>query len=160
MAKKDKDALMIKGEAHPVSTFEEMENYFDKFLRNPFSLMTRPAFSGFDFPKIDDISPSVDIFEDKNDMVIKAEMPGMKKEDVNISITESSVTISGEKKQEDEVEKKDYHRIERSYGSFCRRFQLPDNVNSDKVKASFKNGVLEVRLPKTKKMKQKKVTIS
>jgi HSP20 family protein len=93
-------------------------------------------------------------------MVIKAEIPGMKKEDVNVSITGNTVTISGEKKQEEKVEKKDYYRVERSYGSFCRNFRLPDDVNSDKVKASFKDGVLEVRMPKTKEGKQKKIEIS
>ena len=114
----------------------------------------------FDFPKMDEIFPPVDIFEEKGDMVIKAEMPGMNKEDVNVSITENTVTISVEKKQEEEVENKGYYRVERSYGSFCRSLWLPENVNGDKVKASFKDGVLEVRLPKTKKGKQKKVTIS
>lgn len=160
MAKKEKGSELVKKEAtRPVSTFEEMENYFDRFFRQPFSMMARPAWHGFDFPRLDDVSPSVDIFEEKGDMVIKAEMPGIKKEDVNVSITDSMVTISGQKKQEEKVEKKDYHRVERSYGSFCRRFQLPENVNSDKVKASFKDGVLEVRLPKTKAGKKKKVAI-
>lgn len=161
MAKKEKNTELVKKqEARPVSTFEEMENYFDKFFRHPFSLMARPTWPGFDFPQLDDISPSVDIFEEKGDMVIKAEIPGMKKEDVNVSITENTVTISGEKRQEEKVEKKNYHRVERSYGSFCRRFQLPENINSDKIKASFKDGVLEVRLPKTKEGKKKKITIS
>ncbi len=161
MAKnKAKAELVKKEEVHPVSMFEEMESNFDRFLRHPFSMMMRPTRSAFDFPKMDDISPSVDIFEEKGDMVIKAEMPGMSKEDVNVSITENTVTISGEKKQEEKVEKKDYYRVERSYGSFCRSFRLPENVNGDKVKASFKDGVLEVRLPKTKEGKQKKITIS
>ncbi len=161
MAKKEAKAELVKKEeTRPVSQFEEMESYFDRFLRHPFSMMTRPTWPAFEFPKMDDISPSVDIFEEKGNMVIKAEMPGMNKEDVNVSISENMVTISGEKKQEEKVEKKDYYRVERSYGSFCRSFRLPENVNGDKVKASFKKGVLEVRIPKTKEGKQKKVTIS
>ena len=161
MAKKEAKAELVKKEeARPVSQFDEMESYFDRFFRHPFSMMTRPTWPAFDFPKMEDISPSVDIFEEKGEMVIKAEMPGMSKDDVNVSITENTVTISGEKKQEEKVEKKDYYRVERSYGSFCRSFRLPENVNSDKVKASFKEGVLEVRIPKTKEGKQKKVEIS
>lgn len=161
MAKKEAKAELVKKEeTRPVSQREEMESYFDQFFRHPFSMMTRPMWPAFDFPKMDDISPSVDIFEEKGNMVIKAEMPGMSKEDVNVSITENTVTFSGEKKQEEKVEKKDYYRVERSYGSFCRSFRLPENVNGDKVKASFKDGVLEVRLPKTKEGKQKKITIS
>lgn len=160
MAKEKKAELVKKEETRPASVFEDMENYFNNFFSHPFSLMARPTLTGFDMPKLDEISPSVDIFEEKGDMVIKAEIPGMKKEDVNVSITDNLVTISGEKKQEEKVEKKNYHRVERSYGSFCRRFRLPDDVKSDDVKASFKNGVLEVRLPKMKEGKQKKITIS
>ena len=158
--KKAKAEMVKKEETRPVSQFEEMESYFNRFFRHPFSMTRRPVWPAFDFPKMDEISPSVDIFEEKGDMVIKAEMPGMNKEDVNVSITENTVTISGEKKQEEKVEKKDYYRVERSYGSFCRSFRLPENVNSDKVKASFKGVVLEVRIPKTKGGKQKKVAIS
>ena len=161
MAKEEKHTELVrKKEAHPVSAFGEMENYYDKFFRHPFSLISRPAWPGFDFPKLEEVSPSVDIFEEKGDMVIKAEIPGMKKEDVNVSIMENIVTISGEKHQEEKVEKKDYHRVERRYGSFCRRFQVPANVSSDEVKASFKDGVLEVRIPKAEAEKQKNIKIS
>ena len=73
---------------------------------------------------------------------------------VDVVARSSMIKISGEKKQEEKVEKKDYYRVERSYGSFCRSFRLPENVNGDKAKASFKDGVLEVRLPKTKEGKQ------
>lgn len=160
MAKKEaKGELVKKQEARPVSMLEEMDSYFDKFFSHPFSLMARSAWPDFTFPNVDEVSPSVDIFEEKGDIVIKAEMPGIKKEDVNVSITENTVTISGEKKQEEKVEKKDYHRLERSYGSFCRRFRLPENVNSDKARASFEEGVLVVRLPKTEESKQKQIAI-
>ena len=115
MAKKEAKAELVKKEeTRPVSQFEEMGSYFDRFFRHPFSMTARPLWPAFDLPKMDDISPSVDIFEEKGDMVIKAEMPGMNKEDVNVSITENTVTISGEKKQEEKVEKKDYSRVDRS----------------------------------------------
>ncbi len=160
MAKKENTAELVKKEeTSSVSPFEEMEKNFDRFFRHPFSMMGPSTWPDFNFSKIGEMSPSVDIFEEKGDVVIKAEMPGIKKEDVNVTITENTVTISGEKKQKEKIEKKNYHREERRYGSFCRRFGLPENVNSDKANASFKNGVLEIRLPKTKESKQKKVMI-
>ena len=99
-------------------------------------------------------------FEEGSDMVVKADIPGIGKDDLNVSITENTLTISGEKKQEEKVEKKDFHRFERSYGSFSRSFRLPDNVNGEKAKANFTDGVLEVRIPKTKESKVKKISIS
>lgn len=157
--KKEKKELVTKEETRPDTYFGEMEGYFDRFFRHPFSLMNQP-WPFRDFPKIGEISPSIDIFEEGGDMVVKAELPGIAKENLNVAITENTLTITGEKKQEEKVQKKDYHRIERSYGSFCRSFRLPDNVNGEKAKASFKDGVLEVRLPKTKETKQKKITIT
>lgn len=157
--KKEKKELGTKEETRPDISFGEMEQYFDRFFRHPFSLVT-PGWPFRDFPKIGDISPSVDIFEEGAEMVVKAELPGIAKENLHVTIAENTLTITGEKKQEEKVEKKDYHRIERSYGSFTRSFRLPDNVNGDKAKASFKDGVLEVRVPKTKETKQKKITIT
>jgi len=105
-------------------------------------------------------SPSVDVSEDKDNVIIRAEMPGMFKDDVKISIQENVLTLKGEKKQEKEEKDKNYHRIERSYGSFCRSFQLPTSIKSDKVEASYKDGVLSVTLPKTEEVKPKEIPIS
>ncbi|WP_035245340.1 Hsp20/alpha crystallin family protein [Desulfogranum mediterraneum] len=161
MAKKEESTDLIRKEAtHPAGPFEEMERYFDRFFRHPFALSPAVSWPGFDLAGMDGMSPSVDIFAEKDELVIKAEMPGIKKEEVQVSISDNTVTISGEKKQEEKVERKDYHRLERRYGSFCRRFRLPEEVNSEKAKASFKDGVLEIRLPKSKTGKQKKITIS
>lgn len=148
-----------KEETYPVSPFEEMEKYFDRYFRHPFSMMRSENWPDFDFSKAGEMSPSVDIYEEGEKVIIKAEIPGMAKEDINVSIADNTVTISGEKKQEEKIEKKDYHREERRYGSFCRRFRLPENVNSDEVNASFKNGVLEICLPKIEGSKQKEITI-
>ncbi len=158
MAKKEKGVLVQREEARPVSPFAEMEQSFENFFRNPFAMMTHPMMQSF-MPKLTDMTPTVDIFEEGKEVVVKAEIPGVEKNDIDVSITENSLTISGEKKQEQKVEKKDYHRVERSYGSFSRSFRLPENVNGSKAKASFKDGVLEVRLPKTKETKQKKIEI-
>lgn len=159
--KREKGELVTKEETRPDTSFGDMERYFDRFFRHPFSQMTPGwPFREFPFSKVGEISPSVDIFEEGGDMVVKAELPGITKENLNVSITENTLILTGEKKQEEKVEKKNFHRIERSYGSFTRSFRLPDNVNGEKAKASFKDGVLEIRLPKTKEAKQKKITIT
>ncbi len=157
--KKEKAELVKKEETRPASYFDEMESYFDKFFRHPFSMMSHPMWPGAAFSKMDEIFPTVDIFEEGGNVVVKADIPGISKDDLNVSITENTLTLSGEKKQEEKVEKKNYHRVERSYGSFCRSFRLPANVNSDKATASFKKGVLEIRMPITKESKKKKITI-
>lgn len=159
MTKTKEKKLVVKEETRPDAYFGEMERYFDKFFRHPFSMMA-PSFAFRDFPKLGEISPAVDIFEEGNDLVVKAELPGIKKEDLDVTLTENRITISGEKKQEKKVEKKDYHRIESSYGSFTRSFRLPENVNGDKAKASFKDGMLNIRIPKTEEAKQKKITVT
>ena len=159
-AKRKRGEIMKKGESRPVSPFDEMESYFDRFFRHPFTIMARHSWPDFDFPGVSEIEPHVDIFEENGDIVIKAEIPGISKEDVNILISENTVTISGEKKQEERIEEKNFHREELRYGSFSRRFQLPENVDDDKATASFKDGVLEIRLPKSKPSKQRKIAIS
>lgn len=160
---KEKKELVVKEERRPETYFGDVERYFDKFFRHPFSLMT-PTLGLRDFlreyPKLGELSPSVDIYEEGNELVVKAELPGIKKEDLNVTITENRITIEGEKKQEEKVEKNDYHWVERSYGSFNRSFRLPDNVNGEAAKASFKEGILEIRAPKTEEAKQKKITVT
>ena len=114
------------------------------------------------FPGMEEMSPSVDIFEDKNDVVVKAELPGIKKEDIDVTLTDDTISIAGEKKKEEEVEKKNYYWWESSYGSFSRTFTLPAEVQTDKVKTQFKDGILEIRIPKTDEAvkKEKKVKIA
>jgi HSP20 family protein len=105
-------------------------------------------------------SPSVDLSEDKDNVIVKAEMPGMKKDDVKISVQDNVLTLRGEKKQEKEEKGANYHRVERSHGSFCRSFQLPTPVKTDKIKATYKDGVLNVSLPKTEEVKPKEIEIT
>lgn len=158
--KKSKE--IVKAEpARAVSPFEEMEKRFEEFFKRPFSMFGPSWMPRMKFPEMGVISPEMDIFEDGNDVVVKAEMPGIKKEDIEVNLTDDTVTVSGEKKKEEKVEKKDYYRVERSYGSFSRSFRLPKEVQSDKAKATFKDGVLEIRVPKTAEAisKEKKLTI-
>lgn len=105
-------------------------------------------------------SPSVDVSETKDDIVLTAEVPGLKKEDIKLSVQDNVLTISGEKKIEKEEKDANYHRLERSFGSFCRSFTLPTPVQPDKIKASYKEGVLKVTLPKTEEVKPKEIPIN
>jgi HSP20 family protein len=104
--------------------------------------------------------PFTDIQETDKEVVLTAEIPGVKKGDIKINATEDAIEISAESKSEVEEEKEGYVRKERSFGRFYRRYSLPSTVDPDKTKASYKNGVLEVRMPKTEpKKKGKPVTI-
>jgi HSP20 family protein len=104
-------------------------------------------------------APAVDLFEEKDDIVVKAELPGMEKDNIEVNLTDNMLTIKGEKKKAEEVNEENYYRCERSYGSFLRNIELPKAVHSDKVKASFKNGILEVRIPKTEEAKSKEIKV-
>jgi len=103
--------------------------------------------------------PSVDVSETKNDLVIKAELPGLDTKDIDISMNNGYLTIKGEKKHEKEEKDENYHVIERSYGSFTRSVRLPREVQSDKITASFKNGILKITLPKSEEAKKKEIKI-
>jgi HSP20 family protein len=140
--------------------FEEMEKRFEDFIRRPFS-STPSWLPRLRMPEVEGVVPSVDILKEGDDIVVKAELPGMKKENIDVSLTKDTITISGEKKKEEKIEKKDYYSLERSYGSFKRSFSLPSEVQTEKASAKFKDGVLEIRIPKTEeaKKKEKKVII-
>jgi HSP20 family protein len=103
--------------------------------------------------------PTVDVYEEKDDIVVKAELPGMDKDNIEVNLTDHTLTIKGEKKKEEDVKEENYHRSERSYGTFLRTLELPKDVHADKVKASFKNGILEVRIPKTEGAKAKEIKV-
>jgi HSP20 family protein len=104
-------------------------------------------------------TPRVDIIEDEKEIVVKAELPEMKKEDVKVTVDEGVLTISGERTIEKEEKNKKYHRIESEHGSFMRSFTLPTAVLSDQVSAEFRDGVLRVHLPKDTKARGKSVEI-
>ena len=104
-------------------------------------------------------TPNVDIFENKDQIVLEAELPGMKPEEVDISIENNVLSIHGERKFEKKVEGDNYHRVERSYGSFTRSFTLPQTVTADGATADFENGVLRVSLPKREETKARKIEI-
>ena len=107
-----------------------------------------------------DWMPVVDILEADGHVEIRAEMPGLSEQDVQVSVTDDVLTLRGEKTQESEAEDKKYHRVERSYGQFQRSFTLPANLNAGDIKAKFTNGVLTVSIPKVEEVQPKEVQIS
>jgi HSP20 family protein len=104
-------------------------------------------------------SPLVDITEDEKEYVVKAEIPEMKKEDIKINVHDDVLAITGERQYEKEEKGKKFHRVERAYGSFMRRFTLPEDADGSKVSAEYKNGILNVHLPKSEKAKPKAIEV-
>lgn len=104
-------------------------------------------------------SPLVDITEDEKEYIVKAEIPEMKKEDIKINVHDDVLAITGERQYEKEEKGKKYHKVERAYGSFMRRFTLPEDADGSKVSAEYKDGILNVHLPKSEKAKPKAIEI-
>jgi HSP20 family protein len=134
----------------PVKEFENLHNnlmrYFDDF----------PTFrKSFE----DDFSPRMDVTDNENSIVIKAEVPGIDKKDIKISVKDKVLTIEGEKKKEEVEENVNYYRSERMFGSFRRQFQLPDEVETEKVDARYENGVLVIDLKKKEVVKPEEKVI-
>ena len=128
----------------------EIDRMFDDFFTQ----------SSFDRSvKRGDWVPAIDLSETSKEIVVHVEVPGIDAEDIDISLNGRVLTIKGERKQEQEEKEKNYHRIERRYGSFFRSFELPVDVDADKVKANYKDGVLELNLPKTKEQSVKKIEV-
>ena len=105
-------------------------------------------------------SPAVDVAENQNEIVLRAELPGMKQEDIDIELTGDTLTLRGDRKFENEERREDFVRVERAYGRFQRSFTLGVPVQHDQVKASYRDGVLEVHLPKSEDTKPRKVQVS
>jgi len=135
----------------PFGEIEEWERRFEDLLGRPMWRLPVEKIGWM---------PAVDVLEKTDKFVVKAELPGMKEEDINVSVVGDTLTIKGEKKTETEVEKEDYYRCERAYGSFYRSIPLPATVNAAKIEASYEDGVLEVTLPKAAEVKPKKIAVS
>ena len=115
---------------------------------------------GLDFQNTDKVwNPSIDVIESENDYEVKAEIPGMEKDDIKVSFEDNMVTLTGEKKRESEENDRNYRRIERSYGKFERSFRLPNGINVDEIKANYKNGVLSISMPKSEASKPKEIAV-
>ncbi len=145
-----------------ITPFDEIERWFEDMWSRPSALLASSLWPAGRLTELGEFSPSVDMFIDGNELVLKADLPGVRKEDINIDIADTMLTISGEKKIEEKIETDTCYSFERSRGSFVRRFELPEGTDTDKVKAHLENGVLEVRIPKTENVvsKTKKITIN
>ena len=139
--------------------FREMDELQDRLARYFGLPSTRPANAGQEVMTFAEWVPSVDISEDDKEWSVKADLPEVKKEDVNVTVDNGVLRIVGERKFEKEEKGKKYHRVECAYGKFLRSFLLPDGADGTKVSAEFKNGVLKVRVPKNEKAKSKAVEV-
>lgn len=141
-------------EVTPFKGFErmrtEMDHFWDAFFEVESRRKGEDPGSWF---------PSLDVSETKNEIVVKAEVPGMDPKDIDVSISDGVLSIRGERRQEKEEKEEDYHLVERSYGSFARSIALPKEVKHDKISASYKNGVLKIVLPKSEEAKKKEIKI-
>jgi len=138
----------------PFRELEHMQNRLNRFFGDtPFQQTAQDGMS------LSGWSPAVDVQETDKEYLIKADLPDVKKEDVKVELLDGAVTIEGERQQEKEEKGKKFHKIEREYGKFLRRFALPTEVDASKVEAEFKNGVLNVHLPKSASTKAKAIDV-
>jgi HSP20 family protein len=159
-AETKKDVEKARQAGPPIPLIEE--KWYEDLFKRPISFFNHPpGWAALKFSDMEEMSFTADIFEEGNDVVVKADMPGVKKEDVDVSLSDDTITIRGERKKEEKVERKDYYRVERAYGSFTRSFRLPADVQTDRAEAKFDQGVLEIRIPKMEeaRSKTKKVPI-
>ena len=126
---------------------KEFDNLLSSFWNGEDSYLTK-------------FNPTVDIEENEEEFTFHAELPGLEKKDVNISVKDNVLTISGEKTQKNKDKKLNFHRIESSYGKFQRCFKLPQNIKQDKIKAKFENGILTVNVPIAEEAKQREIIIA
>jgi HSP20 family protein len=138
---------------NPLKEMEEAQDRFNRFF--PAGFATRIGSGEIHRLAVADWSPEVDISEDDHGYLLKADLPEMKKDDVRVTVEDGILSVSGERKTEKEDLKKKFHRIERSFGTFRRSFTLPEDADSTKVTAEFRDGVLKVHLPTTPVAKSK-----
>ena len=137
--------------------FRELEDMSDRLNR----MFARPAVrtNGKETLTVADWSPTVDISETDGEYLIKAELPEVKKDDVKVTLEDGILTIQGERRREKDEKTTKYHRVERSYGSFVRSFRLPDQVDENGVKAEYRDGMLNLRIPKSEKAKPRAIEV-
>lgn len=159
MAKGSKDVPVSKGtlERMPRPLFGDVDRMFDDLFGR--RLMRRFGFER-PFAEAESFLPSVDVIDRDDEVVVRAAVPGYKKEDIEISVSDSLLTIKGETKTEEKEEKGDYYRCEISQGSFSRMVELPASVDDTKAKATMKDGMLELTLPKVEKSKRHTISIT
>lgn len=162
--KKEDSRLARRGrnEDHPLEALHrEMDQLFEDFFGNLETGLSWPRWSGLR-SQSDAWTLNVDVAEDDNEIRVSADVPGMEEKDIDVELSDNLLTIKGEKNQERDEKKPDYHVVERSYGSFHRSIPLPGGLEQDKAKARFKKGVLTITVPKSAQTKtsRKQIPIS
>ncbi len=146
---------LIKRDSPKLSLFEKsLKDTFSEFMKSFFD----EDFFSTELSR-SDFEPKIDLYEKNNQIVVKADIPGIDEKDLSVELEGNVLTISGKKEEEKEVKERNYHRIERSYGSFCRSITLPDGIEADKISAEYKKGVLTVNIPKSKTTETKKIDV-
>ncbi|MFA5728293.1 MAG: Hsp20/alpha crystallin family protein [Candidatus Neomarinimicrobiota bacterium] len=137
----------------PRGSWMDVRNEFDRLFDSVFS----PRFE--EETSLSAFSPAVDIIEEEKAYQLHVELPGLNKDDIKLNVKDNYLSISGEKKRESKIEEKNYHRTERVFGSFQRNFRLSDAVETDKIEAEFKDGVLNIFIPKKKESLAKQIEV-
>jgi HSP20 family protein len=147
---------------HPLGLFERLEQEMDEMRRQMFGLFPRPIFAGArPAPLLETAwAPTADAYEKDGTFIVKAELPGVKKDDVQITYDDGLLTIEGKREEEKEVKEARYHACERFTGSFQRSFAIPEGIDASKISAEFKDGVLELRVPMPAAPKSQPMTIA
>ena len=129
---------------------DDMERMMNELIRHPFAGFGTTPFRGLlgDVGTTFGMSPAVDIFEEGGAIVVKAELPGLTRKDIEVKLIDNTLEITGEKKTEGKVERKDFLKVERSYGKFSRTLRLPEGLDGEHVAATFTDGVLEIKIPR------------
>lgn len=160
--KEGKQALKKAEPAQDLSPFADLERFFDEYFSQgwlqPFR-WSRPSWGDFPMP-FEGRMPRVDVIDREDEILVKAEVPGVDKEDLDVSVTESAVSIKGSTRHEEKEEKGDYHRSEITSGSFSRVVPLPAEVDATQASSKFRDGVLELTLPKVRKAKRHTVKVT
>jgi HSP20 family protein len=157
--KADKQGVQQVKPARALSPFEEMERMFDPFTRGWMRPLQREWPAWGELNVFEGKTPSVDLIERDDEIVVKAVLPGVDKKDMDVSVTKDTVSIKGTTSHEEKEEKGNYYRSEISRGEYARTLTLPAEVDENKVKATFNNGILELKLPKLKQSKRTTVKI-
>jgi len=143
-----KELVPVRGATDPFALMRKATEEMERTFGDPFwPAFNWPAFRGFTIPETVAWAPKIDVFEKDNRLFTRVDLPGMKKEDVKVEVTDGHLALSGERRQEKEEKKDNVYRTEREYGSFYRAVPLPEGVKLEDVKATFENGVLDVSVP-------------
>ena len=144
---------------NPYTEMTPLGDRLNQLFSQPFGPLWRLAGAAEQALTAGSFVPAVDIYEDEHNIILTAETPGIDEKDLDISLENNVLTVSGERKMENQEKQDNFHRIERSYGRFTRSFNLPPTVDPDNVKAEFNNGLLKITLPKREEAKPKQIKI-